>query len=325
MSSTIACVQKNAVAFGETLISPEGLNKTAKLGSVTISFVGKILGTIADGWNNFNGVLRSGVEFLDFVDIISRITEWVKGEVKGGWKIASRIFLTAYRVLSVVSFLEKLKLFDLGPTVERLSRIPVIGLLVNIPLNVIGLISFSLSTVHNSIEVHKDNAKLILATNKLAALQLKQQLISDPAQQLEDKYVDSILKIRAAKVTLGKLPSVDNSEDAIAQIRQQWQSRTTGNVDNAKLTKDIKKADLRISVAKTERGRTLLGLINDVLKVAVISLSLVGLAVGGILASTSIPMLVLGLVVAGVGFYKVFHDKYAKMSIESTKKQIKET
>lgn len=268
------------------------------------------------------------------MDIFVRITEWIKGEVKGAWKIASRVCLTVFRVFNVISFLEKVKLIDMGPVVSKLSTIPVIGWIVNLPVGLIGIFAFGLGTVNNSIQVAADSARKRIQENIKQALVARRIAINPKADAMDiaiqkNKYEVAHNAIQSDKALLSKLKDhVDLKRRNYTvldqnQIQAQWNTRSQPNyATDASLDKRIKRANLQVNKITVERGKTIVGLINDAIKVAVIALFLIGSIVGGILAATSIFMLSASLAAASIGFYKVFHDKFAKMSVENTKADI---
>lgn len=305
------CFQYGVGVFGDRVASSEGINKIAKLGITIISLVGKVLGALSEGWQALSNTLKGVAYFLDVTDIITRIVEWVKGEVVGAWKIASRVFLTVFRVFGLIEFLEKVKLINLRTVVEKLGNVPVLGWIINLPIGLLGVCSYSLSMVHYSLETRKHQLKVNLAENRRIALDARQQAASTGStDELKNIYCKAIKEIRSAKLSLGLMKSEEAQIDD-ENIAMQWDDRN-GNDEVNELQTRIEESERELSNAVVKRGKSIVSIINDVFKVAIIALSLLGLIFGGLLLATSLPMLIFGVATAAMGLYKCFHEAVAK-------------
>lgn len=318
-----ACWHKSADSIGYVFSTTEGINKAAKFGASIINFISKVFGALADGWYSLSTAFKAVATFLDVTDIVARAVEFAKGEIKGAWKIASRVFLTAFRILCVIDFLEKVKLINLKGVMETLGNVPVLGWIINLPSSLLGLASFSFSLVHNSLQLKADKAKAKLNDNKRIALEARQKALTekDSAKKavLESTYTKAVEEVRAAKVALGKLKPADVAAKKVEDIAVQFNNRVDTKKGEKTLAVRIENCDIETRNTRISKIKNIVAIINDVIKVTCIALSLLGLLLGGILVASSIPMMALGVVASAMGLYKCFHDKIAKDSVEKLK------
>lgn len=328
-SNKLNSFQYGVGVVGDRLASAEGINKASKLGVSIINLVGKIVGALSEGWQAFSNTLRGVAYFLDVTDLITRIAEWIKGEVIGAWKIASRVFLTVFRVFGLIEFLEKVKLINLRSVVEKLGNVPVIGWIINLPSSLLGLVSFSLSLVHYSIETRKYNLRVTLAENRKIAYEARLQYLreqEDPDDVLQNKYIAAVKEIRNAKAALNIQKWTPEKVEA-REGRYYWSQgfANTYSNDTSILRRKIKVTEVELSNAIVKRGKSIVGIVNDIFKVAIIALSLLGLILGGILLATALPMLIFGVAVSAMGLYKCFHEAVARDYMQKLPKDAPES
>lgn len=318
------CTQfKDTVNVGfKTMLEGETVNKTAKLATVSIKLKDAIK-PASEGWQNLYVALKGCIAWLDVIEIINRIREWVVGEVKGFWKVLSRICLTIAQTINVMNFLDMVKLINFKGMLESMSRVPVLGDIIALPGALLGLGAYLFSMIHNSVKVRRDSAETSKNVAKREACEVKLRALAimehspeswdTESVKLEHAYIDARKIIEAAKAKKGE--TVTSASSLANKIKNKWDAFITAaeEGDKAKIRAYNQALIQRHSVkeynANLDKSKSRLSIIRDVSKVLLYSLGLLGLAVGGLLAVTSIPMLALAAVSAAIGVFKVFYDK----------------
>lgn len=350
--------QNGVNTVGKKMFEGDSINKTAKLGVATISLV-KALYPLHEAWSNLSTALKGCITWLDTFDIINRVREWLGGEVKGIWKILSRICLTAFQTINIMKFLDYLKFIDMKSITETLGRIPVIGFIVGLPSLILGLGAYLFSLVHSSTKANENGLKATLANAKKEACEIKQSVIEalqnkgyefmkdESYVTLEKRYHAAKEMIVTAKLGLGHKKTKDAADknakiirDATDQnIRIRWDQifislEAKGTTSASGLAVDKAKAELadlkgRINHHKAqayngslEKSKAIVSIISDVSKSIFFACGLIGIFTEiSFLAFASLPMLIMGTIAAATGVFKVFYDIRTEIPVPSLPKK----
>lgn len=307
-SCSKCCKQvKDTVTYAaNTMLEVETVSKTTKLGAAVIGLKDAIEPASA-GWKNLYVALKGCIAWLDVLEVIKRIKEWVSGEVKGIWKTLNRICLTAVQTIGVMKFLDKVKLINL-------SQIPVLGVIVALPAALLGLAAYVFSSIHNGVKVAKACTDARKSAAKLELLDIKKRVLSLLTESddkinrdlpgLEKAYIETKREVEVAKAKKDGVP-----------LRQKWfdflDKANSGNIGNCEdaVKNAIQRHSIKEHNAKLDKSKSLVALIADISKALFSALGIIGFFVGGVLAMTSIPMLALATAAAAIGVFKVFFDK----------------
>jgi hypothetical protein len=346
-SCTTCCTkfQNGVNTVGKKMLEGDSINKTAKLGVAAISLV-KALYPLHEAWSNLSVALKGCITWLDTFEIVNRVREWLGGEVKGVWKILSRICLTAFQTINIMKFLDYLKFIDMKSITETLGRIPVIGFIVGLPSLILGLGAYMFSLVHNSTKASENSLKAALANAKKEACESKKSVIEelkdkgydkfmvDPSYDtLYKKYLVSKEKVNAAKISLGQ--KVKDATDQNIKIR--WDQIFINSEDRTAtsgLKLDVVDAELvnlkgRINHHKAqahngslEKSKAIVSIVSDATKAIFFACGLIGIFTEiSLLAFASLPMLIMGTIAAATGVFKVFYDLRTKVEVPKLPKK----
>lgn len=329
----------------------QGVRDTIRTGcntavnSYTISRAGKaavaginlaeVYTPLSEGTSNVRTALRGTVKWLDAIDIISRVREWFLGEVKGFWKVLSRICLTVFQAIGVMNLLDALKVIDFKAMLSKLSHIPVLGTLITLPSAwlYVGSTFFSAFNNGSRISSYGTEAKKNAALKE--ALEIKKQVYGNlgngrTMNALQQRYFDAKHHAEIEKGKLGE--TVDVGVALNRKIQTKWDNfvnlaqafskqanaanRIQGHVDH--LDHRIKVIDAREYNANLTRSKSIVGIINDIMKTLFISLGLIGAALGVALISfEAVPMLFFGAVAAGFSLFKCFYEAQAPKTVSA--------
>lgn len=324
--------QNGVNVFGKKVLEGYSINRIAKSAIANISLVSALY-PLQEGWHNLKTVLVGCVTWLDLFDIINRAREWLTCEIKGMWRIISRVCLTAFQIIGVIKFLDYLKFIDINNIIQPLSRIPVIGFIVGLPHLTLITAAYLFSLINNATKLSPEGTQAILSEAKREACEIKKNALEglksvDPYvfsksaeyHKLHSNYLTCKEKIKNLKKSLGEKVCDIEAQHYTCRFEKLFtdvkSEETVSKLKIDELEINLKEIKKRVAYHKVQAhngnvtwSKTVVGIISDLSKTIFLTCGLIGVFTEiSFLAFTSIPMLTMGAISALAGVFKVFYD-----------------
>lgn len=297
--------QQGLTVASNTVSDAEGMRKISAFATALITAVGEILIEIPEGLTELATRLEDSSKVLSFFNFISHIKWWICEEKKSWQHTLSMISFTAQQALDAAKFLEKVKAIDLSAISATIGSIPVLGL-------VSGLLGGTASV----FGAWHDGRKISELNEELRAKR-------DELDNVQGDIVDCASRCqRAVGSVQERCQWLQNyiSKDEVEEISLTFKENANEKLKEfatKKLAHRVKKLEVEIANCELEKTKSKISLLSNIASVALDILTLIGICASvSALSITGWPMIVLGLVVAGIGVYEYLYDKnYEKQAL----------
>lgn len=237
--------------FGRTLFSTDGAVKIIKLVKEIFKVLAALgvtaLDTLSDAVNWFSG-------YGDMVEAVNRTFQVLTKKADDWAAQISGIFYAAFRILIALKFIDKIKLINLEAITTAIGNVPVLGYVVQVPVDMVGSVSAIFDITHHSMQLHYKIA--LEAQEYRHAYERLNAQDNYFFNSKKDDYSDRESFVKHAKahiearIALSKEPSMD--EDAINhRVQTQWAKFSKlANVDRSDYYYNDNKKAVRQYVAE---------------------------------------------------------------------------
>lgn len=275
-------VQHTLGVYGDAVADVEVLEKVGRVASGVVSAINHNATSVP---GPLGEVLGGSIEMVNILDFINRIRWFVSATAKCWQETASMVCLTVLQFMESLQFLERVKALSLSRITANIGRIPVLGIALNV-VN-FGYRGFDAWTVLKDLSSNRDQLQACRETIAQSTRKLDEVSRSDDqlANQLINEHVQGITFTTPA--------------DSKAYLSVKYQSEVT------KYTQEL-------NHVKLERKMLWTSLVDDISNIALGILALAGVCGVAFLAVTSLPMIILGTVVAAIGLSKYLYQRSCK-------------
>lgn len=293
----------------------------------------------SESYTIMNGQFRNLTSMFGALNSFNRIKEWVLADERAKFinstkKTTIKALLTAANFLESIKYLDTLKLIELGVVNSHKVALPILERVIDLSpisvakdLSVVVASVITLTDADGAVRVGRNDARKSeidhYKAQKWALKQRVAEYLNDPVnvlniaqarQQLaQDGNVNKDAYIRIRTEIEGRR-AVPRSRQ---EIEQKWnlfindQARINHAVNNGERSKNFWR--LAEEIHSNTLTKAIISIANDLGKIAIITTALVGLTILGFkMAAFMVPFLVLGTVVASIGFVKFLFDDWYK-------------
>lgn len=328
-----------SIKVGYEVLNADGLHKVLGCVKIALEFLGACFHH-APEWVSLLGssvkVIGEGIMPFQFFKIGK---EWADVQNKNWGGRGALVCITTIFAIKAGHFLDKVKMFPLSSFVSKVGSIPVLGTIVKVPFGVfvIGASSFSIAdTVLKQKKARRENKTPEYCAEKLGTWKTRQTFLSpsattvseDQNDQDNSKLAGSLEQVFSTNPFNKNIKNVKLAlfSDSVRSVTDLYNRANSTNhpgssdaadysyrgTENAYVDFKCSKWETKLSNASTERKKSRLSIANNVSKIAFTLLGLAGASLGiAALATNTLPMLFLGLVVASFAVgVKVFETRH---------------
>lgn len=208
-------------------------SRVTKLTAAIIDFIGNLFIKVSTGLANFRLAIGTFADVVDIFATLRQVNSLIQGKLQTLAEKISVVFLTVFRALFIVKFLEKIKAINLTSFMNTLGRIPVLGLIVHVPLSAVGLASLAFDVAHHTQMVTGRTKDEITVYQKVQQhWALKQELFEAVDPQGNE----------GRKLTQDDVQRLEASQENILALRDQIVAKKYSKEIQSKLVKSMEAA-----------------------------------------------------------------------------------
>jgi hypothetical protein len=279
----------------------DGMFKLTKLTVKIMEFAEAALKGISQTAKNAFSSLNTCATVLESFEIFGRFQDWFEwcAEKANRWqKTVALVFLTAAQTLGFVSFIAAVKSIDLGKVLGSIGSIPVISVI----WETLTLFGFGMAA-------WEEGLKLRTINSKLQSLNIKKELL-DAAQK--DKLDDSKKAELTRKYQASLETRFSKKDEILTKKMGDFAVLITNKIDTKEKCADLKQAVVnRIHKVDVKANKSIFMIAFAALRMLGASLAFAGMFTGAaLLSATSLPMIGVSLVTAGLGMFRFIYSSY---------------